>query len=124
MTIIYFVRHAESPFIVGMERSRGLSAQGSLAAERIKEMLLDEGIDAILSSPYQRAKDTVQPLADALRLPIVEQEDLRERMAGDFHGHSFLDAKKNCSRIRPSPSPEGNPVKPRKAVRSGPSRSF
>ncbi|PCL89994.1 histidine phosphatase family protein [Paenibacillus sp. JNUCC32] len=94
MTIIYFVRHAESPFIEGKERSRELSAQGSHAAERVKEMLLDEGIDAILSSPYQRAKDTVQPLADALGLPIAEQEDLRERMAGDLQGHSFLDAKK------------------------------
>ncbi|WP_339290891.1 histidine phosphatase family protein [Paenibacillus sp. FSL W8-0187] len=94
MTTIYFVRHAESPFIDGKERSRGLSAEGSLAAVRVKELLLGEGIDAIISSPYQRARDTVQPLADALGLPIAEQEDLRERKVGDFQGHSFLDAKK------------------------------
>ncbi|PJN56266.1 hypothetical protein PAEVO_29890 [Paenibacillus sp. GM2FR] len=79
MTTFYFVRHAESPFIVGKERLRGLSAEGSLAAVRVKELLLG---------------DTVQPLADALGLPIAEQEDLRERNAGDFQGHSFLDAKK------------------------------
>lgn len=94
MTTFYFVRHAESPFLEGKERSRGLSAEGSLTAVRVKDVLLGEGIDAIISSPYQRAKDTVQPLADALGLPITEQEDLRERMVGDFQGHSFLDAKK------------------------------
>ena len=63
-------------------------------------MLLGEGIDAIISSPYQRAKDTVQPLADALGLPITEYEDLRERKVGDFQGHSFLDAKKILFRIQ------------------------
>lgn len=94
MTTFYFVRHAESPFLEGKERLRGLSAEGSLAAVRVKDMLLGEGIEAIISSPYQRAKDTVQPLADALGLPITEQEDLREREVGDFQGHSFLDAKK------------------------------
>ena len=118
MTIIYFVRHAESPFIEGKERSRALSVQGSLAAERVKEMLLNEGIDAILSSPYQRAKDTVQPLADALGLPIAEQEDLRERMAGDFLGHSFLDAKRNCSRIRPTPSRKSGKAAQSRALRA------
>ncbi|WP_339218457.1 histidine phosphatase family protein [Paenibacillus sp. FSL W7-1332] len=94
MTTFYFVRHADSPFLEGKERSRGLSAEGSIAAVRVKDVLLGEGIDAIISSPYKRAKDTVQPLADALGLPITEQEDLRERKVGDFQGHSFLDAKK------------------------------
>ena len=70
-------------------------------------MLLGEGIDAIISSPYQRAKDTVQPLADALGLPITEYEDLRERKVGDFQGHSFLDAKKILFRIQLPSSLEG-----------------
>lgn len=93
MTIIYFVRHAESPFIEGKERERGLSPEGSLAAEQVKRLLLNEGIEVVISSSYQRAKDTIQPLADALALPIEEYEDLRERKIGDFKGYSFLDAK-------------------------------
>lgn len=93
MTIVYFVRHADSPFIEGKERTRGLSPEGSLAAERIKDILLNEGIDVLISSSYQRAKDTIQPLADAMALPIEEYEDLRERKVGDFQGYSFLDAK-------------------------------
>jgi len=93
MTILYYVRHAESPFIEGEERARGLSVEGARAAEQVKDLLLNEGIDVVISSSYQRAKDTIQPLADALALPIVEYEDLRERKVGDFQGYSFLDAK-------------------------------
>ncbi|KOR90104.1 phosphoglycerate mutase [Paenibacillus solani] len=93
MTILYFVRHAESPFIEGKERARGLSVEGVRAAERVKDLLLKEDIDVVIASSYQRAKDTIQPLADALALPIEEYEDLRERKVGDFQGYSFLEAK-------------------------------
>lgn len=93
MTTLYFVRHAESPFVEGEERARGLSPEGSLAAEQVKRLLLNEDVDVMISSSYQRAKDTIQPLADTLALPVKEYEDLRERKVGDFQGHSFLDAK-------------------------------
>ncbi|MBP1994143.1 helix-turn-helix domain-containing protein [Paenibacillus eucommiae] len=34
---IYMVRHAESPFVFGQERARGLSAKGLLDARRVAE---------------------------------------------------------------------------------------
>ncbi|GGH88249.1 2,3-bisphosphoglycerate-dependent phosphoglycerate mutase [Pullulanibacillus pueri] len=78
-TFIYMIRHGESPK-EGNERTRGLTEKGKLAAERIKDRLKAEGIDAIISSPYYRSILTVQPLADSLGQEVFIFEDLRERV--------------------------------------------
>lgn len=86
-TYLYMVRHAASPFVLGTdnERSRGLSAKGAADARRAGEILAAESIDAIVSSPYARAVETVQPLADRLGLPIRRIEELRERAIGSLN---------------------------------------
>lgn len=78
-TQIYMVRHAESPFVFGEERSRGLSEDGFQAARKVADILESEDIHYIASSTYARAKQTVQVLAERKGLPIAEYEDLRER---------------------------------------------
>lgn len=78
-TFIYFVRHAISPFSLGNERVRGLSREGKADADRVAEVLSKEEIDVIASSPYTRAIETVQPLANQLGKEIIEFEELRER---------------------------------------------
>ncbi|RCW48603.1 hypothetical protein DFP97_106306 [Paenibacillus prosopidis] len=47
-TFIYFVRHAESPYIEGMERTRGLSDKDKLDTLKINEILKDEEIDLFI----------------------------------------------------------------------------
>lgn len=54
-TIVYMVRHGDSPKSAGDERSRGLSAQGMRDARKVTDSLRSEGIDRIYSSPYARA---------------------------------------------------------------------
>ncbi|QJC50910.1 histidine phosphatase family protein [Paenibacillus albicereus] len=81
-TIIYMVRHAESPY-AGNERTRGLTPIGKLSAETITNLLRDEGVDVILSSPYARAVLTLEGLAKELGLEIKTNEDLRERHFSD-----------------------------------------
>lgn len=76
---IYMVRHAESPYEFGKERSRGLSVEGLVAAKRVAEVFKDVNVDYIASSPYVRAKQTVQYIADQKSLDIVEYEELIER---------------------------------------------
>ncbi|MDQ0112375.1 histidine phosphatase family protein [Paenibacillus harenae] len=84
MTTIYMVRHAESPYMDGSERTRGLSVEGKKKARQVADLLINEGINLIVSSPYARAKLTVEGLAHKLNLDIIEIEDLRERhFAGD-----------------------------------------
>ncbi|GBF75534.1 histidine phosphatase family protein [Paenibacillus sp. 598K] len=93
-TMIYFVRHAESPFVAGMERERGLSETGRHHAMQVKDVLRIETIDHILSSPYERAIQTVKPLADELQKDIVSYEDLRERELGSIGEMRFEAAKR------------------------------
>lgn len=78
-TIIYMVRHAESPYTEGNERTRGLTAEGKMDVEKITKLLIDEEIDIIISSPFSRAILSVEGLARNLNLEIKIFEDLRER---------------------------------------------
>jgi 2,3-bisphosphoglycerate-dependent phosphoglycerate mutase len=73
------VRHAESPFVFGAERTRELSEEGKLAAKQVATHLLDKNIDVIVSSSYTRAIQTVQHLASHQGLTISEYDELRER---------------------------------------------
>jgi 2,3-bisphosphoglycerate-dependent phosphoglycerate mutase len=58
---------------------RSLSHAGRQQSERIADLLGGHDIAAIISSPYTRAMQTVQPLADRLRMTIAIDPDLRER---------------------------------------------
>lgn len=58
---------------------RGLSNTGRQQSERVADLLERQDIAAIISSPYIRAIQTVQPLADRLRMTIGIDHDLRER---------------------------------------------
>lgn len=82
MTII-LVRHAE-PVAPGdpahEENSRPLSRRGRVQAERLADELAGEPLAAIYSSPYPRAVQTVEPLAERLSLKIGIEDDLRERL--------------------------------------------
>ncbi|TMV50315.1 histidine phosphatase family protein [Paenibacillus mesophilus] len=80
-TYIYFVRHAKSLFVpsVDQERARGLTEQGKRDAAKVTDLLAEEGIDVLVSSPYARAVETIQGLADHLNKKIAVYEELRER---------------------------------------------
>jgi 2,3-bisphosphoglycerate-dependent phosphoglycerate mutase len=78
-TYIYMVRHGDSPK-VGNERTRGLTEKGKLDAQRITEVLKDEGINTVISSPFTRSILTVEPLAKQLGQEVLVFEDLKERI--------------------------------------------
>ncbi|OXM14000.1 histidine phosphatase family protein [Paenibacillus herberti] len=79
ITTLYLIRHAESVYRHGEERNRGLSEKGHLAASHVATMLSKEDIRLIVSSPYERAIQTVKPLAELSGLIIQTYEELRER---------------------------------------------
>ena len=83
MTIIYFVRHAQPNYQNHDDLTRELTAQGLCDRMKVVEALKDQPLHAVLSSPYKRAVDTVQPLADARGLSVVTDADFRERKVGD-----------------------------------------
>ena len=81
--MILLVRHAE-PVPPGdprfEENDRPLSKAGRAAAEQLALELADEVITAIWSSPYPRARQTVEPLARRTGIAIETVDDLRERL--------------------------------------------
>ncbi|WP_314589882.1 histidine phosphatase family protein [Paenibacillus terrigena] len=92
-TNINMVRHAESPFRYGEERTRGISEAGAQAAKRVADILRNEAIDVVVSSPYARAILTVQPLADQENLRILPYEALQERFVEGRHHVSWEEKK-------------------------------
>ena len=54
-TIIYMIRHAESPFVFGHERTRKLSNQGAIDAKKVTAIMNEQKIDLVISSPYTRS---------------------------------------------------------------------
>jgi Fructose-2,6-bisphosphatase len=77
-TLIYFVRHGESPKTEGNERTRGLTDKGLSDARNITELLKNERIDIFISSPYRRAILTIEDAAMAENKEVIVFEDLRE----------------------------------------------
>lgn len=69
MRTIYFVRHCES-IKTGSDRGRGLTDAGQEQAQELVAFFEALPIDAIYSSPMQRAMDSVRPLAEQRALPI------------------------------------------------------
>jgi 2,3-bisphosphoglycerate-dependent phosphoglycerate mutase len=69
-TTYYVVRHAEKAPATTMTSDVPLSGAGQQRAQALKELLQKEHIQHIFSTNYIRTKSTVQPLADALKLPV------------------------------------------------------
>ena len=79
MTTIYFVRHAEPNFDNHNDRDRELTKKGMLDRELVTCYLKDKNIDAVVSSPYLRALDTVRHFSNLYNHEIDIIEGFRER---------------------------------------------
>ncbi|PAD66458.1 histidine phosphatase family protein [Bacillus sp. 7586-K] len=77
-TNIYLVRHAHSTYTPN-ELGRPLSAKGLADAERIINILWKEKVDQIISSPYKRAIQTVEGIANFLGKEIILEDGFKER---------------------------------------------
>jgi phosphohistidine phosphatase SixA len=75
------IRHAHSGSRdrwEGDDRLRPLSKKGWRQARALERALADVDVRRVLSSPYVRCVQTVQPLAEARGLAIEETDDLAE----------------------------------------------
>lgn len=90
MSTLYLIRHAHADW--NPDENRSLSAGGCAAADRVADILQPYPIGAIYSSPFQRARQTIEPLANRLRLSIRIEPDLQERKLGDGPFEDFFEA--------------------------------
>lgn len=79
MTRIYFVRHAEPNYNNHDDRQRELSSKGMEDRKLVTEYFSEIPVDAVLSSPYKRAVDTVADVAARYGYEMERIEDFRER---------------------------------------------
>lgn len=77
MKFIYLIRHCKAE---GQEPSAKLTDEGMRQAEQLAKCLEDVSIQYIVSSPYDRAIHTIQPLAKKLHLSIHVDDRLKERI--------------------------------------------
>jgi broad specificity phosphatase PhoE len=92
----YVVRHAKAGDRAewqGDDRLRPLTKSGREQAAALVELLKNEPIDRILSSPYVRCLQTVEPLAARRKLPIEPRKDLEEGAGGESVIRLVQDAK-------------------------------
>jgi probable phosphoglycerate mutase len=86
----YFLRHGETETnAAGLVTGRldvDLTARGRQQALAAAETLASEPITAIYVSPLRRARDTAEPIAARLRLPLNVIEALSERKWGALEG--------------------------------------
>lgn len=79
--MILLIRHGRAgkrSAWAGDDRLRPLNAKGRRQAAALPKLLAGFGIERILSSPYRRCVETVEPLAAALRLEIEQRAELAE----------------------------------------------
>jgi len=97
-TTMILVRHAEKAGPSADDP--GLTPAGQRRATELARQLVDAdvvaGVDAIYSTPYRRTKETAQPVADALDLPINiydpsdDDEAVVDQMVKDHKGKIIL----------------------------------
>lgn len=107
MSTFYLVRHAHADWTP--DENRSLSAQGSVDANRVANILQPYPIRAIYSSPFLRAVETIAPLAQRLGLPVQMELELRERRLGHCPNEGFLEAVEATWRDSAFAHPQGEP---------------
>lgn len=78
---VYLVRHAKAGSRrnwSGDDAERPLSRPGSKQAEQLADALEHVGISRIVSSPFVRCVQTVEPVAGRLRIPVDRSDALAE----------------------------------------------
>ena len=84
LTHVYFVRHCQPNNENHDEPTRELTEKGMRDRALVTAFLADKRVDAVLSSPYKRAVDTVAHYANARGMEIVTIDDFCERRTGGW----------------------------------------
>jgi probable phosphomutase (TIGR03848 family) len=110
MTTVFVIRHGLTEqtgrTLYGQTAGIDLDERGRVQAAQLAERFAPVRLTAIYSSPLERCVQTVEPLAEAQRLPIVVRDDLIEMHAGAWTGRPLarLRRTKAWREVHASPS--------------------
>ncbi|QBI54759.1 bifunctional RNase H/acid phosphatase [Streptomonospora litoralis] len=92
-TRLILLRHGQTPMSVERRFAGagdiGLTETGHAQARAAARHLAAAGVDVVVSSPLRRARDTADPIAAELSLPVEEVGGLRETDFGAWEGLTF-----------------------------------
>lgn len=91
LTHLYFVRHAHSTYNPN-ELGRPLSDRGSRDAENMKHLFKNKRVNLVISSPYQRALETVDGIAKYFNKEIEIIDGYKERRLSEIPVVDFDEA--------------------------------
>jgi broad specificity phosphatase PhoE len=91
---VHFIRHAATDALgltLSGRMNAALNARGAAQAKALATRLGGEPIDAVYSSPLDRAQHTAKPIAEVKSLAVQTAEPLNEIDMGDWTGARFDD---------------------------------
>jgi broad specificity phosphatase PhoE len=95
VTTLYLVRHGSNDWIqrgiAGRTPHVHLNTHGKDQAAALATWFESRAVQAIYSSPLERAQETAEVIGCRLNLPIVIDEDLNELDFGDWNGKPFTE---------------------------------
>ena len=99
---ILLIRHGETDWNRA-RRMQGhidipLNNEGLRQAKALGAALASEKLDAVYTSDLQRAKLTAQAVADVHQMPLIIDEQLRERCYGVFEGLMYKEVAQQFPR--------------------------
>ncbi|MFJ5769784.1 histidine phosphatase family protein [Psychrobacillus sp. NPDC093180] len=95
ITNLYFVRHAHSTYSPD-ELNRPLSERGIEDAKLTTNLLKELDINLVISSPYKRAIQTVEGIAEYIGKEIELIDEFRERLLSE---HPIADFDKAIAKV-------------------------
>jgi 8-oxo-dGTP diphosphatase len=95
-TPVYVIRHADAgdrKRWEGPDEARPLSEAGGRQAERLVEPFAGQPFVQLLSSPFLRCLQTLEPLAEARGLPVEPRDELAEGRPWEYLEKLILEAE-------------------------------
>lgn len=111
MTDLLLIRHATNDWVgsrlAGWTPGVHLNEQGRQQAQRLVARLANWPIQAIYSSPLDRALETAEPLAAQRALPVHVIEGVGETRYGDWTGQALKELTQRPEWVRIQVNPSG-----------------
>jgi 2,3-bisphosphoglycerate-dependent phosphoglycerate mutase len=85
---LYIVRHCKAE---GQAPDASLTSEGLKQSEELARFLESMNVDTIVSSPYLRARQTIEPLANKLQINLNTDERLSERILSTVQMPDWFD---------------------------------
>ncbi len=116
MTLLLLIRHGENDYskkmrLAGRMSGVHLNERGRKQAEELGQALSQVPINAIYSSPLERAMETAAPIAQACSLKVLREPGLLESDVGQWQGQSVrrLAMTSYWRIVQQAPSRAGHP---------------